>query len=245
MTSENPNPEKPSAKNVLVEAKGAADKAASIADTANNAFSAIKWVAIAVVFTVIGVGGFGVYKAVSAPAKAIGSAADGMSDAVKSGASSVKDGTVDLINRLVIQAENQADVDRAAEAAFSVVTEMAATNPSGMKDRAFRLRNFPGHEGRVCEMSMQFGDAAIPVFIAADNKAYVTAKSLGAKTDRLMRVLIRAEGDDIAFATEWDEEQSKWVMKWKASTIKKPLSDDDAQLRLLSVLAQAARDCGK
>lgn len=243
MNDEKPVSEKPSAKKIIGEAKIAADKAATIADTANNALSAIKWTAIAIVVIVLGLGGVGIYKAISAPAKAIGNAADGMGDAIKSGATSVKDGTSGLINRLVIPLDNQDEFDSFAEAAFTTVTDMATLEPTSIKDRAFKLKNFPGHEGRVCELSMRFGDTPLPVLIAADNKAYLTAKSLGSKTDRLMRILIRAEGDDIAFLIEWDAENESWVLKWKASTLKKPINDSEARSRIISALGRAASNC--
>jgi len=81
------------------------------------------------------------------------------------------------------------------------------------------------------------------VFIAADNKDYATSKSLGSKNDRLMRILIRADGDDLALNTEWDQEVGAWVMKWKSTTLKKTLNDADAETRVLDVLGMAARDC--
>ena len=76
-----------------------------------------------------------------------------------------------------------------------------------------------------------------------DNKDYATSKSLGSKNDRLMRILIRADGDDLALNTEWDQEVGAWVMKWKSTTIKKTLDDGDAEKRVLDVLANAAKDC--
>lgn len=229
-------------------AKAAGDGVAAVADTANNALSAIKWVAIAVVVCVLGLGGFAVYKVVSAPAKAIGDVAGGVSDAVKSGAGSVKDGASGVINRRVIPATDQAVLDRLADAAFDVVTGTPQTPAEGMKDRVFRTKNFPGSEGRICNFSLGFGGDALPIFIAADNKGYATSKSLGAKTDRLMRIMIRATGDDIAFVTEWEPDgdaapEGAWVMKWKASTLKKPLADTDAAERVKAVLSEAATAC--
>ena len=81
------------------------------------------------------------------------------------------------------------------------------------------------------------------MFIAADNKDYATSKSLGPKNDRLMRILIRADGDDLALNTEWDQVAGVWVMRWKSTTIKKTLDDRDAETRVLDVLANAAKDC--
>ena len=58
-----------------------------------------------------------------------------------------------------------------------------------------------------------------------------------------MRILIRADGDDVGLNTEWDNEAGAWVMKWKANTIKKSLDDSDAAKRVMDVLGVAAREC--
>ncbi len=246
-TPENkPIKDKPTKKaaEVLGKANQVRESVTSVADTANNAFSAVKWIAIAVSLGLIIFVGSTIYKVVTAPARAVGNAAEAVTDTVKSGASSVKEGTSDIINRLVIAAPNQRAFDQAAEAAFKAVTMMPATPPDTMKTRVFWTANFGGHENKVCALSMTFGESDIPVFIAADNKDYATSKSLGSKKDRLMRILIRADGDDLALNTEWDNEASAWVMKWKANTIKKSLDDGDAAKRVMDVLGAAARECG-
>ena len=120
---------------------------------------------------------------------------------------------------------------------------MDETAPETIKERMFWTANFGGHENKICQLSMSFGGAELPVFIAADNKDYATSKSLGSKNDRLMRILIRADGDDLALNTEWDQVAGVWVMKWKSTTIKKTLDDADAEKRVLDVLANAAKDC--
>ena len=179
----------------------------------------------------------------TAPARAVGNAAEVVTDTVKSGASTVKDGASDIIKRLVIPVSNQGQLNKAAEAAFAVVSNMGETAPETIKERMFWTANFGGHENKICQLSMSFGGAELPVFIAADNKDFATSKSLGSKNDRLMRILIRAVGDDLALNTEWDQEAGAWVMKWKSTTIKKTLDDGDAETRVLDVLANAAKDC--
>lgn len=241
-TSENKPTKK--ASEILGKANAARESVTSVADTANNAFSAVKWIAIAVSLGLVIFVGSAVYKLVTAPARAVGNAAEAVTDTVKSGASSVKDGTSDIIKRLVIKTPNQRVFDTAAEAAFTAVTNMPAAVPENMKQRVFWTANFGGHENKVCALSMTFGEADIPVFIAADNKDYATSKSLGSKKDRLMRILIRADGDDLAINTEWDNDTSAWVMKWKANTIKKSLDDGGAAKRVMDVLGTAARECG-
>ena len=245
MTEESNEPisKKKKAAQLLGKANEARESVTSVADTANNAFGAIKWTAIAICLGLVIFTGFSVYKLVTAPARAVGNAAEVVTDSVKSGASTVKDGASDIIKRLVIPVSNQGQLNKAAEAAFGVVSNMAETAPETIKERMFWTANFGGHENKVCQLSMSFGGAELPVFIAADNKDYATSKSLGSKNDRLMRILIRADGDDLALNTEWGQVAGVWVMKWKSTTIKKTLDDADAEKRVLDVLANAAKDC--
>ncbi len=238
-----PTPKKIKAGEFLGKANQARESVTSVADAANNAFGAIKWVAIAICLGLIVFTGFSVYKLVTAPARAVGNAAETVTDTVKSGALTVKDSASDIIKRLVIPASNQGQLNTAAEAAFAALSNMGETAPETIKERMFWTANFGGHENKVCQLSMSFGGAELPVFIAADNKDYATSKSLGSKNDRLMRILIRADGDDLALNTEWDQEVGAWVMKWKSTTLKKTLNDADAETRVLDVLGMAARDC--
>lgn len=228
---------------LLGKANEARESVTTVADTANNVLSTIKWVAIAICLGLAVFTGFSVYKLVTAPARAVSNAAETVTDTVKSGASSVRDGASDILNRLVIPASHQAKLNSAANAAFGAVSNMKASEPETMTQRVFWTANFVGNENKVCELSMSFGGDNIPVFIAADNKGYATSKSLGSKNDRLMRILIRADGDDLGLNAEWDQEASAWVMKWKATTIKKTLGDGDAEQRILDVLAMAAKTC--
>jgi len=147
-----PTPKKIKAGEFLGKANQARESVTSVADAANNAFGAIKWVAIAICLGLIVFTGFSVYKLVTAPAR------------------------------------------------------MGETAPDTIKERMFWTAHFGGHENKVCQLSMSFGEAELPVFIAADNKGYATSKSLGSKNDRLMRILIRADGDDLALNTEWDND---------------------------------------
>jgi len=243
-TDQAPTPKKKKMARVLGKANEARESVTSVADTANNAFGAIKWVAIAICLGLSIFTGVSFYKLVTAPARAVGNAAGAVTDTVKSGASSVKDGTSDIINRNVIAVNDQSKLNRAAEAAFDAISNMGEVPPENMKERLFWKTNFSGHENKVCQFSMSFGGDKIPIFIAADNKDYATSKSLGSKKDRMMRILIRADGDDLALNTEWDHDASVWVMKWKGTTIKKSLDDADAERRVFEVLGSAARECG-
>ncbi len=220
-----------------------ADRAATVAEGASNAFGAIKWTAIAVVTLTFAGGAFAIYKAVSVPAKAVGNAVEGVSGAVKSGSEKVKDSSSAALNRLSIPVSNPARLNSLSEAAFESLSVMAVTEPEGIKDRLFRAKNFSGNEGRICTLSVDFGNGTIPVIIAADNEAYATSKALGSKNDRLIRMLLTAGDDTIGLRTEWDAEAGGWLMKWKATTLKKPVEDYVAHERVLDVLEAATGAC--
>lgn len=219
------------------------DKAANVAEQTSGIFSAIKWVAIAIVMLVLFAGGFAIYKAVTVPARAVGSAVGGASEAVKAGSDKVLDSTSDVLNRLVIPVTDQAQLDQRAEAAFESLTTMAQTEPEGVKDRLARAKNFNGHDNRVCKFNLRQDDLFVPVTIAADNKAYETAKALGSKNERLIRMILMAGDTDVTLRAEWDSAAAAWMLKWKSTTLKKPVEDTIAEQRVLEVLSQAATDC--
>lgn len=238
-----PEKTKVTAATAVEKAQQATESVTKIAESANNALSAVKWVAIAVVLLIVMFVGWTGYKIISAPAKAVGSAVESVSSSVKSGADSVKDGTTEMLNRLRIETTNQKLLNARAEGAFQSLSNMKPVIAEGMKSRVYRRANFPGHDNKICEFSVKFGDVEIPVLIANDNKSYATAKSLGSKKDRKTRIVIRADGDDIPLNTQWDAEAQNWVMGWKRSTLSKPLSDVEAEARVLAILEKAAGAC--
>ena len=142
-------------------------------------WKAIKWVAIAFVACLIA---FGVWKAwsiVTAPARV-----------VEDAAGSVKSSVGNVVNRLDVKLESQKSFNRAAEKSFKHLNDLSPTEPDSLKDRTFRLANLKGSENQVCKLSYDFGEGAVPVYLAADNKAHQAAKAVGAKTDRLIRIVI-------------------------------------------------------
>ncbi|MEP3891492.1 MAG: hypothetical protein ABJN69_13615 [Hellea sp.] len=243
MTDTPESPKKPTALDRGKQALETADRAATVVESASNAFGAIKWVAIAVVTLTFAGGGFAIYKAVSAPAKAIGNAAGTVTESVKTGAGKIKDSGADVINRLEIPTSDQAALNSLSEAAFKALTTMAATDPEGMKDRLYRRTHFGGHDGRICKLNITTQTLSIPVTLAADNESYATAKALGSNDNRLIRMVLTAGDDDVALRSEWDEEAKAWVMRWKATTMKKAVGDAVAQERLMDVLKAAAAGC--
>lgn len=243
MTDTPESPKKPTALDRGKQAIETADRAATVVESASNAFGAIKWVAIAVVTLTFAGGAFAIYKAVSAPAKAIGNAAGTVTESVKTSAGKIKDSGADVLNRLDIPTSNQTALNAVSEAAFKALTTMAATDPEGMKDRLYRRANFGGHEGRICKLNIDTGALSIPVTLAADNEAYTTAAALGSNDNRLIRMLLTAGDNDVALRAEWDEETKAWAMRWKATTVKKAVGDTVAEARVMDVLEAAASGC--
>ncbi len=219
------------------------DKAATIADGASHAFGAIKWVSIAIVMMIFAGGSYGVYKLVSAPVKAVGHASEAVAETVKSGAEKIKDSGAEVAHRLDIPTSQLAVLNQISEKTFTALSTMAVSEPNGVKDRLFRAKNFRGHDGRVCTFDLDFGNGKLPVTIAADNESYASSKALGSKNNRIMRMMIEAGKDDLALSLIWGEETQNWALKWKATTLKKPVSDAIAQQRALDVLTAAAQRC--
>jgi len=243
MTETPEEPKKPSALDHGKKAVEMADKAATVAESASNVFGAVKWIAIAVVTLTFAGGAFAAYKVISAPAKAVGNAAGVVTESVKTGADKIKESSSGVMNRLDIPTNNQRALNTAAESAFKALTTMAATEPDGVKDRIYRRTHFSGHENRICKIDVDAGTVSIPVSLAADNEAYATAKALGSNENRLIRMVLTAGDDDVALRTEWDEDTKTWVMRWKATTLKKPVSDIVAEERVMDVLSAAAKGC--
>jgi len=161
---------KPTVKNVssaaIAQGKKAVeivDKASTVAEGASNAFGAIKWVSIAIVTIIFAGGAYGLYKVVSAPAKAVGHAAESVTESVKSGAVKIKDSSADVAKRLFIPVTQTAQFNSRSEAAFLAVSNMALSEAAGVKDRLFRAKNFNGNAGRVCSFNLDFGNGVLPV----------------------------------------------------------------------------------
>ena len=209
----------------------------------NSLMGMVKWLCIAFVALVILLIGHKIYKIITAPAAVVEKAADGMTDAMKTGTEMAKESAVGVINRLVIPASDQSKVNSLSNSAFEKLTSMEPTAPEGMKDRLFRRTNFGGNEGKVCSFDATFGDAPVPVHVAADNEVYAKAKALGAKGERLIRMVILVGKDDVSFNTSWDAESDNWVIKWKATTVKKPVDDVVAESRVLDILQSIAEKC--
>lgn len=211
---------------------------------ANTVLNTLKWAFIAFIVAVFGYFGYKAVQIVTKPAEVMSDAAEGVSEVVKSGTDSVKQGTADLLDRLSIPVSNQRQFDTQSEATFTVLNTMTVSDPEGMKDRVFRATSLNGNEGRVCKLSLDFSNGDVPVFVAADNEAYATSKALGSNDNRLIRIVILAGDNDVSLNSSWDTETSEWILKWKATTVKKPVSDALAETRMLEIFKAVQKTCG-
>jgi len=202
-----------------------------IGSGANNAISAIKWLAISASLGFLCFIGWSAYKVVTAPAKAVGNAAESVSEA-----------TYAVINRLEVPALSAKTLNRHAEASFNILSSLTPKTPDGVNERAFWASNLKGHDNRVCQLSLDFGAGTVPVLIAANNKAYETEKTLGSKKDRIMRIIIRAPQKDIGLKVRWDSDQDIWRIFWRKRNFDKPLEDKIAAARVIDILT-ASRKC--
>lgn len=195
-------------------------------------WKALKWTAILIIALLIAIGAFKAWQIATAPARAVGNAADNM----KSGASAVW-------NRLDIPITKQRTYDRVSTAAFSHLNEMPEALPEGVKDRGFRLTNLYGAQHRVCEIDYDFGAGSVPVFLAADNSAHKAAKTVGSTADRLIRIVIVSPEETLGLKAEFIEETGNWSLSWRSTSLKKPYPDDWAEKPITDVLRQVPKAC--
>ncbi len=212
-------------------------------ETVNNAFSMVKWVAIAVIVLVVAGLSFATYRVLTAPARIAADTAQTMSESVKSGSMAAADKAKALINRLSITSEAPERINRLAEMAFPVLSAIAPIKPDGIKARLFRRTHLPGSQDKVCTLSLDFGHGALPLYTAADNKAFATSKALGGQAERRMRLIIVAPDDTVGFTVEWATQTKDWTIKWQTATVKKPVSDTVAANRIMDILTAIPQQC--
>ncbi|MCF6275285.1 MAG: hypothetical protein L3J05_05935, partial [Robiginitomaculum sp.] len=181
---------------------------------------------------------------VTRPVIAVTDAAGKMVEAVGDGAGALKDGAGNVVNRLVIPPQDQAALDVLAETGFTLLHNYPITKPGGIKERLFRATNFGDSEKKVCKMSVNFGGGNLDAYAGANNEDYAKSKSLGSKEGRLIRFILRAGSDDIPMNVVWDNDAGRWQMKWRPTTVKKPLDNPTAEARIIDLLRAVQTQCG-
>lgn len=195
-------------------------------------WKAIKWVCIAFVACLIAFGLWKAWSIATAPARI-----------AENAAGSVKSSVGNVVNRLDVKLDHQKSFNRAAEKSFKTLDDLSPTEPENLKDRTFRLTNLKGLENRVCKLSYDFGKGAVPVYIAADNKAHQAAKAVGAKTDRLIRIVIVSPEQTLGLNSEYQPDDKKWGLSWRTTSINKPYEDSWAENPVVEILKRSAKSC--
>lgn len=193
---------------------------------------ALKWTAILLITLVIAFGAFKIWQTVTAPARAVNDAAE----AIKSNAGAV-------MNRLDIPIDDERRFNSAADAAFDHLNRIPERAPAGVKARGFRMANLRGAKNRVCEMSHDFGNGLVPVFLAADNAGHEAAKAVGSDADRLIRIVVVSPEQTLGLNAEYDVIARAWTLGWRPSSVKKPYPDVWAETPITKVLNLTPKAC--
>ena len=193
---------------------------------------AIKWTLILCVALVAAVSLFKVWSIATAPVRAVETA----TETFKSGASAV-------FNRLDIPVQKPRNFDRAANAAFSHLSDIPQTEPDTVKSRGFRMANLRGAQNRVCEMRYDFGAGEVPIFIAADNAAHEAAKAIASQADRLIRIVVASPEETLGLNVEYDEAAAHWTLQWRPSSINKAHPDSWAETPMTEILRRVPQNC--
>lgn len=196
-------------------------------------WKALKWTIILLVTLVVSFGVFKAWQVATAPARAVSDAAG----SVKSSASAV-------MNRLDVPIINQRRFDKSAEASFAHLNVMTERAPDGVKDRGFRMANLRGAQNRVCEMTYDFGNGEVPVFLSADNAAHEAAKSVGSDADRLIRIVVVSPEQTLGLNVEYDPNAKNWTLGWRPSSVNKPYPDTWAETPMTEILSSVPKVCG-
>jgi hypothetical protein len=196
-------------------------------------WKALKWTIILLITLIAAFGVFKIWHVATAPARAV-------SDAT----SSVKASASAMMNRLEVPVRNERLFNKIADESFEYLNSMPEKPPAGVKDRGFRLANLRGAQDRVCEMSHDFGNGDVPVYLSADNAAHESANAVGSNADRLIRVVVVSPEQTLGLNVEYDQDADNWTLGWRPSSVNKPYPDDWAEGPMTEILARAPKSCG-
>lgn len=208
----------------------------------SDLWGAVKWICILLVVLVLAAAAWKAWDIATAPARAVTSTVDSATELAKTGAQNTTEAVAKVTGRLDVQVTQQARLDTLSESAFDLLVKVPQTKP-GLMDRAARLSYLRGSDNRVCTMGIDFGTGAMAVWAAADNDGYATSKALGGTADRLIRIGIFTDGDAVGLRSVWDADAGHWRIRWKRTTLKKPVADTVAEARVLDVLKAIGTDC--
>lgn len=191
----------------------------------------IKWIAICLTMFMLTLILYQVYRVMTAPVRGISGAAE-----------MVKESATSVGNRLDVKLKKPKSFSQISEEAFSVLVEYPQQKPT-FTQGLFYAQHLRGSNQQVCRFNIDFGGGNIPVFVAANNMDYQTAKAVGSLEGRIIRAHLLTGGREIGLRSYYEDESKKWKMRWRRMTLNKPLNDTGAQNTLRQVLALVPKNC--
>lgn len=193
---------------------------------------AVKWLFICLTMLLFTAILYKAYRVITAPARGISTAAE-----------MVMDQASNVSNRLDVSLKKPKSFSQLSEEAFSILLEYPVQKPQKFGETLFWAQHLRGSNSQVCSFRYNFGDGDIPVYTAANNSNYKTAKAVGSKQNRIIRVHLLTGGQEIGLRSYWNDDLKKWKMRWRRLTLGKPLNDEGAQNTLRQVLAAIPEHC--
>lgn len=191
----------------------------------------VKWIAICLTMLMATLILYQVYRVLTAPVRGISGAAE-----------MVKESATSVGNRLDVQLKKPKSFSQLSEEAFNVLIDYPVQNAS-FAQGLFYAQNLRGSNHQVCRFEIDFGNGNIPVFVAANNTEYQTAKAVGSLEGRIIRAHLLTGGREIGLRSYYEDESKKWKMRWRRMTLNKPLNDAGAQNTLREVLTLVPVRC--
>ena len=192
----------------------------------------IKWVAIFLTMLLFFIVIYKAYRVASAPVRGVSTA----TEAVKAQADQIA-------NRLEVKVKKERTFGQLSETAFETLTQYPVRKPININERMFWAQNLRASNHQVCRFDLDFGNGAIPLYAAANNKTYETARAVGSKENRIIRVHIITGSPGIGLRAYWDQGEKAWKMLWRRMTVDKSFNDETAQKTLRKVLEAIPENC--
>ena len=178
---------------------------------------------------------FGVYRVVTAPVRVA-------QDTTASVAAGVDEMATKVLTARHIEVKTGRRFARLADRAHAVLVALPATEPRDIGERAFRASNLRGARNQVCTFQMDFGDAPVNVFAAADNDDFATNRAMGGEAQRQVRLVFVTDEATLGMSAQFDT--NGWQLLWRRrNAARRPLDDDTAAARSQDALARVADEC--
>ena len=215
------------------------DKQAKI-ERQKTARAALWFLALLVVAAIL----FGAYRFVTAPVRVAQDTTETITRGIEERATAV------LTRRHIGVAEGRR-FSNLADTAHAVLIALPETKPDTMGERAFRVANLRGSQGKVCTFAMEFGGGPVVIWTAADNADFETNRSLGGEAERQLRIVWQTPDDVLGVSVQYaaqytdGDDAPTWELLWRRrDSARKPLTDATISERTMNALAAIPQECG-